>query len=115
MKIRPIRTQEELTAVHAVAKDDNHLLAWPSHIMEKDDHIVGSLSVMPMVMIWMHTEKTNGRDLLFLKDHLEATIANSGRVFCVPCVDGSPLMGALNKESLGYINIGKTNLFLKGV
>lgn len=115
MKIRPIRTQEELTAVHEVAKENKHLLAWPSHIMEKDNYIVGALSVMPMVMIWMHTEKTGARDLVFLKDHLEATIANQGRVFCVPCLDESPLMQVLKKEELGYFNIGKTNLFLKGV
>ena len=115
MKIRPIRTSEELELVHKVAQADGHHLFWPTHVMEKDDYVVGSLSVMPTVQIWLDTKRTQVRDTLFLKDHLEATMANSTRVFCIPCTDDSPLLKVLNKPELGYLHGGKLSLYFKGV
>ena len=101
--------------MHDCAKADGHLLAWPTHMIEKDLNVVGSLSVMPMVMIWLDTTKTQVRDTLFLRDYLEGTMANGSRVFCVPCVEGSPLTQVLRKSELGYLNIGNFNLHLKGL
>jgi len=112
MTIRPIRTPEELDAVHACAKEDGHLLAWPSHVVMKDQYIVGSLSVMPMVLVWTKKD-TKVRESLFVKDAIEAMLANQARVYCMPCLPTSPYFPLLPKDN--FIDLGQFNLFTKGL
>lgn len=115
MEIRPIRTEIELADIHGEANANGHRLAWPSHVITKDKYVIGSLSIMPSVHIWMHAERAKVRDTLQMKDFVEGYMANSSRVFNVVCDPSSPLLAVLEKPELGYIFAGKTNLFLKGV
>lgn len=113
MTIRPIRTKEELDQVHQVALEDGHHLAWPSHMVLKDNFVVGSMSMIPMVMVWMDTKRTKVRDSVELKNFYEGVVANSSRVVALPCLETSPYFQYLPKD--GYIDLGKINLFVKGL
>lgn len=113
MNIRPIRTAEELEKVHEAAVADGHHLVWPSHMVERDGFIVGSLSVLPTVLTWMDTKRTKVRDSLQIKMFYEGLVANTSRVVCVPCLETSPYFQYLPKDN--YIDLGKINLFVKGI
>lgn len=115
MKIRPIRTAEELDAIHKIAEAENHPIAWPTHVMEKNNYVIGTMSIMPMALVWLSTQRAQVRDTLFLNDHLEAVMANTTRVFCVPCTEDSPLLKVISKPELGYIKGSKPSLYFKGV
>ena len=111
--IRPIRTPDELDALHKAAADDNHMLAWPSHHIMQKGETVGALSILPTVLVWLHTEKAKVRDALQVQSFYEGLVANSSRCVVVPCVLNSPLLPYMTKT--GYIDLGKIQLFVKGV
>jgi hypothetical protein len=114
IKITPIRTTGGVDAVQAAAQADGHVLIAPSHAILKDGKILGSLSMIPTAMIWMHTKDAKARDTLELQSFIENHFsANGGTAMCLPCTKESPYFSVLSK--LGYVDIGQFNLFVKGL
>lgn len=113
MKIRPIRTPEELNAVHECAKQDGHHLAWPSHSVMKGDYIVGALSVIPMTLTWLDSKQVRVRETQEVDRFIEGMFVNSSRSICVPCISSSPMFPLM--EKFGYLNLGQSTIFIKGL
>jgi hypothetical protein len=114
MKIKPIQTAEEHAAILASGRDDGHTLVFPSHALSRDNVLIGTVSMLPMFLIWMHTKEAKPRDAVELKRFLENHVsANGGKVMCVPCLKESPFHQVL--ENHDFINIGEFSLFVKGL
>lgn len=113
MKIRPIRTPQELDAVHECAKQDGHHLAWPSHSIMKGEYIVGALSVMPMTLVWLDSKQVKVRETIETDKFIEGMLVNTTRSLCVPCISTSPMFLLMDK--LGYLNLGQSTIFIKGL
>jgi len=111
--IRPVRTADETEYLHKAAAADNHMLAWPTHHVKKGDETLGALSILPTVLVWLNTQKAKVRESLEVQSTYEAMVANTSRCVIVPCVLNSPLLPYM--EKVGYIDLGKVELFVKGI
>lgn len=112
--ITPLRSQQAVDAVQAAAQKDNHHLIAPTHAVLKDGKVVGSISLIPTVLVWMDTKEAKVRDSMelnqFVQNHLAA---NGATAICMPCVKTSPYYSLM--EKVGYLNLGEYNLFVKGL
>jgi hypothetical protein len=114
-KIQP----EEVHAVAAMARADQHELIAPSHVFTKDGQIVGyaSIAQVPLVLPWFDTRKCKARDSLYFINACENLVAEcmapNQELICVPFAAGSPFEPHI--EHLGFVNMGKVNLTLKKV
>jgi hypothetical protein len=111
--IRPVRTNDEVEMLHKAAADDNHMLAWPTHHVQREGETIGALSILPTVLVWLDTRKTKARESMQVQSMFEAMVANTSRCVLVPCVLNSPLLPYM--EKVGYIDLGKIELFVKGI
>lgn len=115
MNIRPIRDIDEQKLVHEVAQADGSHLYWPTHIIRRDSGlIIGTLSIMPTVILWSK-KCMLPRESLQVKDFYEGLLANQSRVISVPCPKDSAYLEQLQKESQGYLAAGEVKLFFKGL
>ena len=114
IKIIPLRTTQAVDAVQAVAQADGHVLVAPTHAVMKDDKVIGSLSMIPTVLLWTDSKETKVRDSLELNSFLQNHVAaNGGTALCLPCTEQSPYFEVAKK--LGYVDIGSFKLLIKGL
>lgn len=115
MKIRPIRSQFEIDEARAVASLDGSHIHWPTHIIRRDnEEIIGTLSVMPCVLLWSH-HKMLARESIQVREFFEGLLANQSRVVAVPCPKDSMYLKHMAKADSGFANLGDVQLFLKGL
>jgi hypothetical protein len=102
--------QPLLEAAHA----DNHSVVRPTHIVRKDEGIIGYLSigVLPTVLLWMDTKRAKVRDSLAVITFYENLVAPSGGVI-IPVQSKSPYYPLM--EQAGYEKAGDGTIFLKGL
>lgn len=115
MIIKPIGSQEEYTKLVEQAGKDGHTLIAPSHaIVSGGGELRGSLTILPMMLVWVDTKLNTARDTQMIEGIMTSLAACQGqKVFCVPCTEKSPYFPLM--EKMGYTNVGSMNLFLKGV
>lgn len=113
-QLQPIQTEQQLRALIDAAGADNHSLLYPSHLVSKNDELLGAFSLFnsPLLNVWLHSKKISPRESLMLY----ATVENVARVqgvksILLPCTDQSPLSKYL--AALGYSPICKTTLHQK--
>jgi len=110
---RKIKSKEELKKVLAAAREDNHNMPTPTHVIEKDGKIVGcwGLGNIPLVSVW-HKEGSLGiRDSLNLNCTTKSIKYDRGHgIFIIACNENSPYMPFM--EKVGYEPVWKTNLLL---
>lgn len=115
MKIRPIRDQKELDLARDSAQKDGSHLYWPTHIITRGNgDIIGTLSVMPMVIFWSHHCMLT-RESIQTRDFIEGLMANQSRVVGIPCPKDSTYFGHMKKYDSGFLDLGEVNLFLKAI
>jgi hypothetical protein len=103
--IKPIAafTEAGFAEVKQAAFDDGHASYGVTHVIEKNNEIIGHLSVggIPTVLVWMHTKKANAFDthraMQFFQDELRLRHAKG---LIVPCPVGTPLYAYMEKA--GY-------------
>lgn len=117
--MRAIRVGEVGTLAQ-LAKADNHEVVAPSHVFTKNGETIGyaSVSRVPLILPWFHTQKCNARDSLYFINQIENLVAecmppNGQDFIAVPFVAGSPFEPHI--EQLGFVNAGKVNLTFKKV
>lgn len=111
-KVRKIESKEELQKVLALAREDNDSVVLPSHLVEKNGEIVGaaSLAVVPVLMLWNHSQKVGPKDSIILKHTYEALMEERGiKKYIVLCNKNSPYNGKM--KALGYRSIWETEIF----
>lgn len=105
------RRQLELAAA-----DDHHTAVAPSHVVRKDQQIVGHLAIntIPAVSLWLHSQKVRAREAYQVGQFVENFLAGCGaRAFMIPCPLNSPLRKYM--QEVGYVSAGEHELFLKNL
>lgn len=114
--IRRIANQDELKRVLELARADSDGIEMPTHLVEKNGEIVGaaSLNVLPVMMVWHHSQKVGPRDSIILKHTYDALMEerNNGKRYVILCNKQSPYNGAM--KALGYTHIWETEIFVGG-
>lgn len=103
---------EVRTAMHA----DKHACIAPTHVVRKEDRIIGALSLgaYPTCLVWMHTKDAHMRDALdAMRFYENAVFSTNYRGIIVPCAKHSPLRPYL--ERVGYKNAGEFDLLFKEI
>lgn len=112
-RIRPA-TLHDLSRIEDAAKADGCGLLYPTHVVERKSEVVGfiSLGVVPMVGMWLHSEKVHARDTLnvcaFIDDAMNLRNINT---YAIPLHDGSKFTPYM--ESVGAVGGTKFNLYYK--
>jgi hypothetical protein len=115
-KIRKIASAEEAQRVIEAARANNDAIDFPSHILERDGEIVGALSmgVVPLVLVWTHTEKVSAKDSLHIVRAKDIIMETKGfDNYVIACNKHSNYNRFMGK--LGYNPIWETELFVGGV
>lgn len=113
MNLKLINNPELFNKVVAAGKANSHELVSPNIVvLDRQQQIIGAVSVLPMHLVWMDTTKCKVRDSLQLKETLESNISlNGGKLFCMPCSKLSPYYSLLPKDN--FLNLGSYDLFIK--
>ncbi len=114
---RPLLTARDNEALIAAAATDNHVPLVPTHLVEKNGEIVGygSVGAVPMLFVWVHSQKVSAREsrgLLNLGENLMA-LQYKGPFICCPCTAESPFFPFMRR--LGYQSVGEAGFFLKRI
>jgi len=110
--IRPIRNVETLKQAIESAKSDDHALLAPTHVVLKENVLIGALDIVPCAFVWMHTKFAKNRDSLHMLNTLESMMANQSQGLVVPCMETSPYYPIM--PSVGFIPLPH-KLFMKGL
>lgn len=111
-KVKKIKDAAERDAVIKAARENNDGIVLPTHLVEKNGEIIGaaSLAVVPVLMIWNHSEKATPKDSMILKNVYEAVMEERGITkYIVLCNKNSPYNGSM--KSLGYKPVWETEIF----
>lgn len=115
IKIRSIR-ENDIAPLKVETEADNHILYYPSHVVEKNNSYIGhfSLNTVPMVLLHMNTKKALVRDSLQTMNTFENILRMQGApAMAVPCMQTSPFFPLM--ESVGFVNITNMSLFIKNL
>ena len=99
--IRPIESVEERQRVYDESdKDGNRHPLMPTHVVTKNEDIVGAFCLYsPTVYWWMHTKKIRGRDSYSVFQAMSSMLANDGvDKFVLPCELESPYFPLLSNK-----------------
>jgi hypothetical protein len=109
-----IVTQEQRIAVGAAATADNDNMNFPTHAVMRDGEIIGGfcLAGVPMVMGWMHTEKSTGKDSYHIQGVVDSIMNDRGAAtYMLACNNNSPFIDHMG--SMGFNPVWPTNIFHK--
>lgn len=109
-----ITTPEQLHALNDAAAKSNHIVLWPSHLVTKDNKIIGygSVCAMPVAHIWMDRKHATASDSVFASKQLDKEMARLGHKFFVTlCHENSPFYPVMDR--FGYTKLHPMTLFLK--
>jgi hypothetical protein len=91
--------------------DDHYLLA-PTHVVMRDDEVVGAFNTGPMVNWWMDSKKCGREDSRFVLMALETLQHQNGlNTYIMLCADTSPYKKRM--ENFGFQEVGATNIFVR--
>ena len=110
-----LQTPAEAEQVIAAARANRDALIHPSHAVMRDGEIIGAASIgmVPLLLVWNHTEKVRARDSLHLKLVYDAIMAERGtRRHYVACNQHSPYNAHM--KHFGYKPIWTTEIFEGG-
>ena len=110
------RSEQDVADLHAAAKEDNHSVVLPTHVLRKDGKIVGYLSAgpvqMPCVLAWFSTKEMTARESFHIVNGIECQVSHAGgQAIMWPIPKDSPFYPLM--ESMGYKNCGEYTLFIK--
>ena len=113
--IRPY-TEADGEQLLANAKEDGHGVYFPTHVLIKENRIVGYLSInaLPLILSWQDSKRMVATDSLRELGFIEGALAG-WKTFVIPCDPDSPYYKSGFLEKAGYNLYGKpVHLFLKG-
>lgn len=113
-RIRRINPAKDLRDLRERAAADDHVVLTPTHVVEKDGEIVGYLSIgaVPIVNVWMDSEKLGPRDSVAVLGQLDAVMDYAGQpLYYMPCDKASPFSPVM--EKLGFARLMETQMFVR--
>jgi hypothetical protein len=99
--IRPYIEQADKNELSVNASNDGHGVYYPTHVIVKENRIVGylSLNAIPLVLSWQDSKLMGPLDSVQELGYIEGSLQNAPRI-CIPCDPDSPYMKFLPK--MGY-------------
>lgn len=97
-----------------LAREDNHAVIRPTHVMLKDGELIGYASVggVPLVIFYMNTKKAKATNTFRFERHCEELVRHAGSpLVCAPCSPSSPIYPFMPK--LGFVSGGNMDVFIK--
>ncbi len=109
-------TAEQYSELCKLAKEDNHGVIVPTHLIVKNEQIAGYYSIgtpgKPVVMGWMSTKELKPRESFALLNTVENHICmNGGTGMILPIPRTSPFHPVM--KSMGFVNGGPYDFFIK--
>lgn len=104
---------EDVELLVKVAKADDHAVLYPTHVVERDNNLLGYISIanVPTVLVWLDTTRSNIRDSHAVMNFYENVVSDrGGQAVIIPCNDKSPFRPYI--EQVGYHDL-KVGMFLK--
>jgi len=118
-ELLPIRTQEEFDALQKAAQADNHISAWASHYLRRDDAITGFAGLedhCPMVHLWAHTKLMAAQDSFSMLNAIENIQRCRGkRGIIIPSHANSTFNSKDLLKRAGYTHFTDTSLYFKSL
>lgn len=116
--LHPITTKEQMDAVLAKAKQDEHSCLSPTHYIAKGGEIVGHVSIgigsMPFVMSHFSKLDMVAEDTATILNVIENTLMLVGaKGFYTMVPQSSPNYVTIDHPKTGFTNLGEGNLFVK--
>jgi len=104
---------EDREALLAAAHADGHEVYFPTHVIEKNNEIVGylSLNAVPLVLSWQDSKKMGPSDSLKEIGFIEGSLQHCAFI-CIPCDPESPYMRFLPKTGYAKYTV-PVELFIK--
>ena len=115
-KFRQVDSPDEVKKVLAAIAADNDKLIAPNWVVERHGEIIGaaSLGVVPLVMVWNHSQKITPKDSMHLKLAYDIAMEAKGhRQYWMACNKHSPYNAHMTQ--LGFKPIWETEIFVGGV
>lgn len=113
-RLVPLTTVEQFKALQDCARQDNHIVVCPTHLVVKGEQIVGygSVGKVPMLNCWVHSKHVNKFESIRLLREAETMLADRGAEFVIlPVAKESPFRKFVKK--LGYIVLGEAGYNIK--
>ena len=112
INIRPFKESDREQLITNAAADNHAGVYCPTFVLEKNNEIVGYLSMaIPVVLSWQDSKKMSAIDSLQEIKFIEGALASSPFI-CIPCDTESPYNRFLPKA--GYIEYTKpVKLYIK--
>lgn len=114
IEITPLKDELQLRALYHNAQEDGHLPLYPSHLVTKQDEIVGYLSLarMPIFLAWLHTQKINAHESYRVLKNGEKLLRDAGHSSVIlPCAKSSPFFEFLPR--LNYQPVSTMTLHIR--
>jgi hypothetical protein len=115
-KVRRIRNVQELSDVLALAREDNDGCSLPTHVIEKNNELVGcaSIALVPVLMVWHHTKKIGPKESMQLKNTYDSIMEEKGiNSYIILCNKNSPYNQHMKR--LGYESVWETEVFTNNI
>jgi hypothetical protein len=107
LTLHRITSPDQKQAVTEAAHADNHAVLAPTHAVMRDGAVIGYVSILalPVVHVWMDSQKAGVRDSLAMLSQAEAILRDRGAGYYVmPCQETSPFFPLLPKA--GFTDLG---------
>lgn len=108
-------TAMEVDQLRKLATAENHLVIHPTHVLKKNDNLVGYLSIgaMPIVMSFF-SKQCQARDSMKFIEQAETHMRALGQShYYTTCADNSPFFPFMQK--LGFVDLGSTHILRKEI
>lgn len=108
-------TLDEYNTLVKVAAQDNHNHVWfPTHLIYKDNTIIGYLSISQTVICWIDSKRGTARDTIETIGIVDAILNDRGiKQWMIPCQHNSPYFNHM--EKLGFKPMGVNTLFIRSI
>lgn len=114
LTISPLR-RDDIEPLRIAAKEDNHVVLWPTHVARRGGELVGYFGInsMPQVHVWMNSKSVSAMESVRCLDALQNVLRcqNWGELV-LPCNTDSPYHPFMRKLGFAPIN-EKAHMFHK--
>lgn len=114
--LKPIQTQEEFLEVKRLAKEDQHDVIAPTHLVMKGGKVCGymSLAAIPVSLVHLYTKDMEALDSFNAINIAECVMQGGGAKFVVTMIGKeSPFHKTMINPKMGYKFLASVDLFLK--
>lgn len=116
LTIRPAALHD-IPLIHEAAARDKHGVAAPTHVVIKNDEIVGYLSmcVVPTVLLWLDSKKCAASNTVAVQHYIDEYMQQHKQLgYLVPIPDDSPARPFMSR--LGFkLASPNTSIFFKSL